>query len=367
MLAQLCYQLQLFDECAQALLPADAAYPNGGAAGWLTLGFVRRRTNRQTDASVCFEHAVTLDPMLWTAWEQLNILGKHQRAQSLMRCVKPDEREHPIMLAPMLSEGHVRAQSLHQAGPASYEQNVAAHVSTPAHRTPVSHTPGSQRTQWQQQGDLLSRQCTDSTQPQSASASHANRTQETAQNTMLPPQNLQAEPAEEDLTTPTPSQRDVGGAQPPGAPRARQQIEIQGYESPSREAHDRSGGEPEYSGPHPRIMVTEEDDDARRRKVSSKLFNENGSNGRATSQQHASAPLQRDSEEDLKEKHGGSTHDAQSTPSNVLQSAFSILSACEMGYRLLSEYKCQEALNVLNSLPHPLCRTGWVLHHVRAA
>lgn len=52
----------------------------GGAAGHYLLGRICRLSGRQKEAETHFAAALTLDPLLWCAFEELCMLGKPQLA-----------------------------------------------------------------------------------------------------------------------------------------------------------------------------------------------------------------------------------------------------------------------------------------------
>ncbi|XP_031381751.1 cell division cycle protein 27 homolog B isoform X2 [Punica granatum] len=80
-----CFQMDLLNEAEAALCPANepiAEVPNGGAGHYL-LGLVYRYTDRRTNAVHHFKQALSLDPLLWTAYEELCILGAAEEAAAV--------------------------------------------------------------------------------------------------------------------------------------------------------------------------------------------------------------------------------------------------------------------------------------------
>ncbi|KAM1478990.1 hypothetical protein ACFX2I_026344 [Malus domestica] len=77
-----CFQMDLLSEAEAALCPANepgAEVPNG-AAGHYLLGLIYRYTDRRKSAIHHFKQALTIDPCMWTAYEELCILGAAEEA-----------------------------------------------------------------------------------------------------------------------------------------------------------------------------------------------------------------------------------------------------------------------------------------------
>ncbi|XP_051147998.1 cell division cycle protein 27 homolog B isoform X2 [Andrographis paniculata] len=75
-----CFQMDLLNEAEAALSSTDV--PNG-AAGHYLLGLVYRYTDRRQRAINHFNQALSLDPLLWAAYEELCILGAAEEASSV--------------------------------------------------------------------------------------------------------------------------------------------------------------------------------------------------------------------------------------------------------------------------------------------
>ncbi|XP_039142291.1 cell division cycle protein 27 homolog B isoform X2 [Dioscorea cayenensis subsp. rotundata] len=72
-----CFQMNLLREAEAALSPANepnSEVPNG-AAGHYLLGLIYRYTSRRSSAVDHFTQALSIDPLLWAAYEELCILG----------------------------------------------------------------------------------------------------------------------------------------------------------------------------------------------------------------------------------------------------------------------------------------------------
>ncbi|XP_058101665.1 cell division cycle protein 27 homolog B isoform X2 [Magnolia sinica] len=80
-----CFQMDLLREAEAALCPANepnAEVPNG-AAGHYLLGLIYRYTDRRESAVDHFMQALSIDPFLWVAYEELCILGAAEEANGV--------------------------------------------------------------------------------------------------------------------------------------------------------------------------------------------------------------------------------------------------------------------------------------------
>ncbi|GAV89763.1 TPR_2 domain-containing protein/Apc3 domain-containing protein/TPR_11 domain-containing protein [Cephalotus follicularis] len=80
-----CFQMDLLNEAESALCPANepsAEIPNG-AAGHYLLGLIFRYTDRRKNAVHHFKQALSMDPLLWAAYEELCILGAAEEANAV--------------------------------------------------------------------------------------------------------------------------------------------------------------------------------------------------------------------------------------------------------------------------------------------
>ncbi|KAJ0091066.1 hypothetical protein Patl1_13321 [Pistacia atlantica] len=83
--AMSCFQMDLLSEAEAALSPANepaAEIPNG-AAGHYLIGLIYRYTDRRKSAIHHFKQALSLDPLLWAAYEELCILGAAEEATAV--------------------------------------------------------------------------------------------------------------------------------------------------------------------------------------------------------------------------------------------------------------------------------------------
>ncbi|XP_042486142.1 cell division cycle protein 27 homolog B-like isoform X3 [Macadamia integrifolia] len=77
-----CFQMDLLSEAEAALCPANqpnAEVPNG-AAGHYLLALIYRYTDRRKSAVDHFKQALSIDPLLWAAYEELCMLGAVEEA-----------------------------------------------------------------------------------------------------------------------------------------------------------------------------------------------------------------------------------------------------------------------------------------------
>lgn len=80
-----CFQMDILNEAEAALWPSNdpsAEVPNG-AAGHYLLGLIYRYTDRRQSAVHHFNQALSMDPLLWAAYEELCILGAAVEATSV--------------------------------------------------------------------------------------------------------------------------------------------------------------------------------------------------------------------------------------------------------------------------------------------
>ncbi|KAL0702929.1 hypothetical protein Bca4012_059051 [Brassica carinata] len=80
-----CYQMDLLNEAESALCPVNepgAEIPNG-AAGHYLLGLIYKYTDRRKNAAQQFKQSLSLDPLLWAAYEELCILGAAEEATAV--------------------------------------------------------------------------------------------------------------------------------------------------------------------------------------------------------------------------------------------------------------------------------------------
>ncbi|KEH21848.1 cell division cycle-like protein [Medicago truncatula] len=77
-----CFQMNLLNEAEATLCPANepsAEVPNGSAGHYL-LGLIYRYTDRKKNAVHHFKMALSMDPLMWAAYEELCILGSAEEA-----------------------------------------------------------------------------------------------------------------------------------------------------------------------------------------------------------------------------------------------------------------------------------------------
>ncbi|KAF3441874.1 hypothetical protein FNV43_RR15789 [Rhamnella rubrinervis] len=77
-----CFQMDFLNEAEAALCPTNepsAEVPNG-AAGHYLLGLIYRYTDRKKSAIHHFKQALSIDPLMWAAYEELCVLGAADEA-----------------------------------------------------------------------------------------------------------------------------------------------------------------------------------------------------------------------------------------------------------------------------------------------
>ncbi|KAB1224409.1 hypothetical protein CJ030_MR2G016298 [Morella rubra] len=80
-----CFQMDLLKEAEAALCPSNepgAEIPNG-AAGHYLLGLIYRYTDRRRSAIHHFKQALSIDPVMWAAYEELCVLGAAEEATAV--------------------------------------------------------------------------------------------------------------------------------------------------------------------------------------------------------------------------------------------------------------------------------------------
>ncbi|XP_039838569.1 cell division cycle protein 27 homolog B-like isoform X2 [Panicum virgatum] len=84
--AMSCFQMNLLREAEDTLCPVNEPnieVPNG-ATGHYLLGVIYRCTGRISAAAEQFTQALTLDPLLWAAYEELCILGLEEEMKTMV-------------------------------------------------------------------------------------------------------------------------------------------------------------------------------------------------------------------------------------------------------------------------------------------
>ncbi|KAJ7973805.1 Cell division cycle protein 27 like B [Quillaja saponaria] len=80
-----CFQMDLLNEAEAALCPANepsTEIPNG-AAGHYLLGLIYRYTDRRKSAVHHLKQALSIDPLMWAAYEELCVLGAAEEATAV--------------------------------------------------------------------------------------------------------------------------------------------------------------------------------------------------------------------------------------------------------------------------------------------
>lgn len=98
-----CFRLDFLNEAEAALSPPNepsAEVPNG-AAGHYLLGLVYRYTDRRKSAVHHFKEALSIDPLMWAAYEELCLLGAADEAsivfgEAAARCMQKQYLHHGL-------------------------------------------------------------------------------------------------------------------------------------------------------------------------------------------------------------------------------------------------------------------------------
>ncbi|KAL5572582.1 hypothetical protein UlMin_022179 [Ulmus minor] len=96
-----CFQMDFLNEAETALCPPNepgAEVPNG-AAGHYLLGLIYRYTDRRKNAIHHFKQALSIDPVMWAAYEELCVLGAADEASIVFgeiaaRCLQKQYLHH---------------------------------------------------------------------------------------------------------------------------------------------------------------------------------------------------------------------------------------------------------------------------------
>nr|GMD37102.1 cell division cycle protein 27 homolog B isoform X1 [Ipomoea batatas] len=115
-----CFQMDLLNEAEMALSQTNdptSEVPNG-AAGHYLLGLIYRYTDRKKSAVHHFNQALSLDPLLWAAYEELCILGAADEAASVFNeaaslCVQKKHEHHGKDASPRQLR-HMHSNSLRE-------------------------------------------------------------------------------------------------------------------------------------------------------------------------------------------------------------------------------------------------------------
>ncbi|XP_024020675.1 cell division cycle protein 27 homolog B [Morus notabilis] len=96
-----CFRMDFLNEAEAALSPPNepsAEVPNG-AAGHYLLGLIYRYTDRRKSAAHHFKEALSIDPLMWAAYEELCLLGAADEASTVFgeaaaRCMQKQYLHH---------------------------------------------------------------------------------------------------------------------------------------------------------------------------------------------------------------------------------------------------------------------------------
>ncbi|XP_043704643.1 cell division cycle protein 27 homolog B isoform X6 [Telopea speciosissima] len=140
-----CFQMDLLSEAEAALCPANepnAEVPNG-AAGCYLLGLIYRYTDRRKSAVDHFKQALSIDPLLWAAYEELCILGAVEEAngffgEAAALCIQKKHLHCELGLQNLQTSGDDIVVPSRNLGP----EDVSPRQSKHAHGSNLRDIPG---------------------------------------------------------------------------------------------------------------------------------------------------------------------------------------------------------------------------------
>ncbi|XP_060218050.1 cell division cycle protein 27 homolog B [Lycium barbarum] len=364
-----CYQMGLLTEAETALNEPSAAEVPNGAAGHYLLGLIYRYTDRRNRSIQHFNQALLLDPLLWAAYEELCILGAAQEAAAVFG---------------EASSLSIQKQHLYQSQniqASADDQNVAS-------RNIVS----------------------DDISPRQSKHTHSNNLRES--NGTAAVQSLGGASTNMSFyNTPSPMASQLSGVVPPPVCRNFQQNGTNASMAGAADSSPRSTVNSTIQAPPRRKFV----DEGKLRKISGRLFSDSGprrnsrlageptgntnSNVSAASKYHGNSKLSsmtlrsmtsrksqswatenyaegvRNDISDDSQLNSHPSGDArpleqEGSGTSILSGASEILALFRIlgeGYRLSCLYRCQDALDVYDKLPHKHYQTGWVLSQIGRA
>ncbi|KAI3717226.1 hypothetical protein L1987_68710 [Smallanthus sonchifolius] len=398
------FQMNLLNEAETALCPSiepSAEVPNG-AAGHYLLGLIYRYTDRLKHAANQFNQALSIDPLLWAAYEELCKLGAAGEAtavfgESAAECIQKQylshdvgpqlqasSDDHSVVSGRQVAENisprklrHLHGNNIkdnssnHNAAvfssrPAASQPNNGVHANTPFYNTPspmvtqlsgVSHSPPPIGRNMIPNGPTSSFVCADAS-PKS-----------TVKSTIQAPRRKFVDEGK--------LKKISGRLFFDSGPRRSTKLAGEGGSMANISGITVAGNGTNHSSKHP---TTSKLSSAAFRSItirkgqswSTETFNEGvqselndaRSNTTTTTSGSSPPPDTRSCE------HDGSMGRASMSVSKVARGALEVLSLLRIigeGYRLSCLYRCQDALDVFLQLPHKHYNTGWVLSQVGKA
>uniref|UniRef100_A0A0D3GIR7 Cdc23 domain-containing protein n=1 Tax=Oryza barthii TaxID=65489 RepID=A0A0D3GIR7_9ORYZ len=337
--AMSCFRMNLLREAEEALCPVNE--PNievpSGATGHYLLGVIYRYTGRVEAAAEQFVQALTLDPLLWAAYEELCILGVAEDANecfseaTALRLQQELTSTSNVEKSNFVNENRFLSSNVSASFGDSPKQIKQLHANTTAE---VSGYPHVKSTALHMQNGA--------------------------------PSNLSQ------FDTPSPTSTQASGIAPPPLFR-----NMHAYQNT---AGGNAPSKPKVNAPN-LTLRRKYIDEAGLKKVSGRLFNQS-----SDSVPRRSARLSRDttinSNSNISQFGGNGTdhssvdgrYPEQEKSERVLsqdsklaigiRELMALLRTLGEGYRLSCLFKCQEALEVYRKLPEAQFNTGWVLCQV---
>ncbi|XP_066307632.1 cell division cycle protein 27 homolog B-like isoform X9 [Miscanthus floridulus] len=345
-----CFRINLLREAEETLCPVNE--PNmevpSGATGHYLLGVIYRCTGRISAAAEQFTQALTLDPLLWSAYEELCILGI---AEDTDECFSESTA--------------LRLQQEHTSTPTLVKSNFANENRVLSSRVSASL------------GDIS---------PKQIKQLHANNIAEVSGYPHVRPTALHVQNSSTSnvpqFDTPSPTAAQTSSIMPP--PLFRNVHAYQNTISGDAPTKQKANG---VNQPLRRKYM----DEARLKKVSGRLFNSDSTSIPRRSERLKDTAT--NSNSNTSQFGGNGTGHSSGTSSSVstadgrsfeqdkaerilLQDSKLALGIRELlglfrtlgeGFRLSCLFKCQEALEVYRKLPESQFNTGWVLCQVGKA
>ncbi|XP_066307633.1 cell division cycle protein 27 homolog B-like isoform X10 [Miscanthus floridulus] len=337
-----CFRINLLREAEETLCPVNE--PNmevpSGATGHYLLGVIYRCTGRISAAAEQFTQALTLDPLLWSAYEELCILGI---AEDTDECFSESTA--------------LRLQQEHTSTPTLVKSNFANENRVLSSRVSASL------------GDIS---------PKQIKQLHANNIAEVSGYPHVRPTALHVQNSSTSnvpqFDTPSPTAAQTSSIMPP--PLFRNVHAYQNTISGDAPTKQKANG---VNQPLRRKYM----DEARLKKVSGRLFNSDSTSIPRRSERLKDTATNSNSNTSQFGGNGtghssadGRSFEQDKAERILLQDSKLALGIRELlglfrtlgeGFRLSCLFKCQEALEVYRKLPESQFNTGWVLCQVGKA
>lgn len=321
-----CLNLGKLTEAETALMPDnDSTKVPNGAAGFYLLGRIYQLSNRHSAAIAYYSTAVQLDPMLWSAYEELCSLGADSETQQYVGSNNTSSSRIYDSTLPNSSSQTASFDSSNLATPSLLQYGAAS--STPSYGS---------------KGGL----------------GHIFSWMDAGKGTRVPTKD-QITPMTGDYVTPLPGSRPSG---PPPAPKLQAGVRS-GWPSTSPIQHQQQPHVDSGATAAPQRKFV---DEGKLRKVSNKLFADPASIVKQV-EAEGHAPVQEADSAAVMDSGAVQGMARGVRSSEGQQAALELLQGLAEGYRLLCLYRCQEAIDAFSRLHPNQYQTGWVLNQIGRA